>query len=102
MTVVLLLPFLLLDTAVIVTVPLRRPVTRAVAMPVETTIATEVSLLVHVASLLIAEPFAFVTVSVRFCPMRIVVVAGVTISPGAAGAFAMSASPAMFVGADVI
>src|SRR5688572_224550 len=94
-TVVVLVPFLLLETAVTVTVPVRRPVTLAVEMPVATTTATDVSLLVHVACLLMADPFAFVTVSVRLCPTRIVVAAGVTISPGAdgAGAFATRASP---------
>ena len=38
----------------------------AVAIPVETTVAMEGLLLVHVAVLLIADPFEFLTVSVRF------------------------------------
>jgi hypothetical protein len=67
-TVRLVLPFEFPAVAVIVTVPFRRPVTVAVEMPVETTMAMDVSLLVHVARLLIAPPLAVVTVRLRLWP----------------------------------
>ena len=76
----------------IVTDPALSPVTRAVAVPVETTLATEGLLLVHVAVLLIAEPFELLTVSVRLWPIRIVGLAGVTTSPCGDCAGARSAS----------
>src|SRR5688572_602117 len=101
-TVTLVLPLLFEEVAVIVTVPLRRPVTLPVDVPVEITTAIEVSLLVQVAFLLTAEPLALVTVSIRLCPIRIVGLAGVTTRPGADCAGARSASSGMALGAEGI
>ena len=75
-----------------VTDPLPTPVTLAVDVPVETTVATDGLLLVQVAALLTADPFEFFTVSVRLCPMRIVLPVGVTTNPCGDAAGASKAS----------